>query len=87
MKQTFPWATFKDVGNDLKLLFDELAESTFVVAVDSGIAHAALCCKKNLFLFKLKNSGGLGFLNGDAQFIDDNTLFFHKGNFIERKHV
>lgn len=65
MKKTFPWATFKDLGQDMKALFDEVASSQAVIAVDSGIAHVALCCGKLLYTFKMKRSGGLGFQKND----------------------
>jgi FkbM family methyltransferase len=74
MKASFPLATFKDHGTDMKALFDEISSARAVFAVDSGIAHVAMCCGTPLYLFKIKKSGGLGFYHGDVvEFITAQT--------------
>ncbi len=74
MTSTFPWATFRDHGNDLHALFNEIASARAVFAVDSGVAHASLCCGVPLYLFRKKQNDGLGFYEGDAEFVDVNTM-------------
>ena len=74
MTQTFPWATFHNHENDMQALFDEVSYSRAVFAVDSGVAHVALCCGVPLYLFKKESVDGLGFHSADAELITAETM-------------